>query len=450
MKLRHVSVEDRIGNFKCHGPEIDGGMGFWKAKKRFTVKLMNQKNFNPWIAVWVAALGYFVDVFDILLFSVVRTTSLKDLGIEGEALLTEGIFLINAQMIGMLVGGVLFGVLGDKKGRLSVLFSSILLYSVANIANAFVHNVPTYAVLRFLAGLGLAGELGVGIALVSEVLPKEKRGLGTTLVATVGVAGALVASIVTRYMSWRAAYVVAGLMGLALLFLRVSVKESGMFNRTAEKTDVKRGDLMMILGSGPRFLRFLYALLPGLPIYFVLGILVTFAPELGKNIGLGETLTAGDAVFYAYIGYILGDLGSGLLSQKLQSRRKALFIFITLTFLLSAFILKSSNLSLSQVHGIYCALGFFSGYWAVFITTAAEGFGTNLRATVATSVPNFVRGAVVLMTLSLNALKGNLGFLGAAFWVLVPLTLMAFGAVFKMRETFFDEMDYLETEEARF
>lgn len=397
------------------------------------------------IAILVAALGYFVDVFDLILFSLVRVSSLTDLGLSGDDLLNEGIFLINCQMTGMLIGGVLFGVWGDKKGRLSVLFASILMYSVANILNAFVYDVPSYAVLRFIAGIGLAGELGAGITLVAECMPKEKRGLGTTVVATVGVLGAVVASIVTRYMDWRWAYGIAGGLGLGLLALRVAVNESGLFEKLCTHEKIIKGDLRLIFQKSERFKRFVFSILPGLPIWFILGVLVTLAPEIGTAKGLDFVLSAADAVFYVYIGFTLGDLGSGLISQKLKSRKKVIYGFIAGAFVFSLIMLLTPSLPKWNYHILYLVLGFFGGYWAVFITMAAEQFGTNLRATVATSVPNFIRGSVPPMTLSLQYLTPKVGIIYAATIVLATVSLISWISLSFVEDTFTKDLDFYET-----
>lgn len=394
-----------------------------------------------WIAVAVAALGYFVDVFDILLFSVVRTASLRSLGVAEDQLLSNGIYLLNSQMIGMLVGGVLWGVWADKRGRLSVLFGSIFLYSAANLANVWVQTVDQYAVLRFLAGFGLAGELGAGVTLVAESLPHNRRGIGTTLIATVGVAGGLAASLVGSFWQWRTAYLIASVMGFVLLFLRVSVQESGLFK--ALPTDSRQGDLRLLLTS-PRLLRYLQCLFVGVPIYFVLGVLVAFAPELGASRGLGSSLTAANAVFYSYLGFISGDLASGLLSQAFGSRKIALGVFLAGTLALSAALLWVGAPSLATVHWLYVGLGFFAGYWAVLVTVAAEQFGTNLRGTVATSLPNFVRGMVVPMTLSLQFLKPSLGFITACGVVLAVIGAIAALSLCFLRETFGSHLSFLE------
>src|SRR6187402_2881858 len=190
--------------------------------------------------VIVAALGYFVDIYDLLLFGIVRKASLTDLGIIGDANRDAGEFLISMQMYGMLLGGIFWGILGDKKGRLSVLFGSIITYSIANIANGMVHSVEAYAFWRLIAGVGLAGELGAGITLVAETLPKNKRGYGTMIVASVGLTGAVVANLVYQiFGDWRLCYYAGGVLGLLLLFLRVSVRESGLYKQVVSQDEAR-------------------------------------------------------------------------------------------------------------------------------------------------------------------------------------------------------------------
>lgn len=390
----------------------------------------------------VAALGYFVDVYDIILFSVVRVASLKDLGVEGPELLDTGVFLLNMQMIGMLVGGVLWGIWGDRRGRVSVLFGSILLYSLANLANGAVQSVEAYAVLRFLAGVGLAGELGAGITLVSEIMHSSSRGYGTTLVATVGVLGAVVAGIVGDNTSWRTAYYIGGVLGLCLLVARFAVYESGMF-QSAAASDVKRGSLLLLLGSRDRLIRYLSCILTGVPVWFVVGILITFSPEIGAALGATEPVLAGNAVFYCYVGLVLGDLSSGLLSQLLRSRRKVIGLFLVLTAIFTSFFLSLKNPSGQTIYWLCVPLGFSVGYWAVFVSTAAEQFGTNLRATVTTTVPNFVRGATVGLTLLFNYLKPLGVVMSAAIVGAVALSLAGL-ALLRTDETFARDLDYLE------
>lgn len=395
-------------------------------------------------AVVVSALGYFVDIYDLLLFSIVRVASLKDIGVAPEDLLSQGVKLINMQMLGLLIGGIIWGVLGDKKGRLSVLFGSIFLYSIANIANSFVHDVQSYAVLRFIAGLGLAGELGAAITLVSEVMSKEKRGYGTTIVAAFGILGAVAAGIVGDLFTWRTAYVIGGVMGLCLLVLRISLYESGMF-QTLKNKNCRKGDLTMLLMPLSRFLKYARCILIGAPLWFVIGILITFSPELAKELGITGPISSGSAVLFSYLGLSFGDLASGYLSQVWRSRKKVIGIFLAFTAaLVSLYVFGARGWSVEAFYSLCVILGFSVGYWAVFVTTAAEHFGTNLRATVATTVPNFVRGLLVLFTLCFQYLKADFGLLHSAFIVGMVGIVIAYLALYGLEETYGKELDYLE------
>lgn len=398
---------------------------------------------NVIAAVLLAALGYFVDIYDLILFSIVRVPSLRGLGIADGDLLSTGVLLLNCQMGGMLIGGLLWGILGDKKGRLSVLFGSIAMYSAANIANGFVHTIPQYAVLRFIAGLGLAGELGAGITLVCELMPKHSRGYGTMVVAGVGIVGGVVAGLVGDFFDWRTAYFVGGGMGLALLTLRIGVYESGLFDKLA-KSSVKRGDFFSLFSSGERLWKYLCCILLGVPVWFVIGILATFAPEFGKALGMPVLPTGGHAVMWLYAGCALGDFASGGLSQWLKSRKKAALAFVTVTALLSIVYINLFGAALAPFYGICFGLGFFSGYWAVFVTIASEQFGTNIRATVTTTVPNFVRGSLVAVSWAFTALKPGRGILGAAAIVGTVCFGLAFISLYGLRETFGKDLDYLE------
>lgn len=396
------------------------------------------------LAVVVSALGYFVDIYDLLLFGIVRMPSLKSLGVPEENMLDTGVLLLNMQMAGMLVGGIFWGILGDKKGRKSVLFGSILLYSLANIANAFVPNIPVYAALRFVAGVGLAGELGAAITLVSEVMSKENRGLGTTIVASVGILGAVFAALIGDTFSWQIAYLVGGFMGLALLVLRAKLIESGMFVHMTQQESVKKGHFLSLFSSFGSFKKYLSCILIGIPIWYVIGILITFAPEFTKTLNVTGLVTASKSIMWAYIGLSLGDLSSGLLSQFLKSRKKSVFVFLSLTSLLVLFYISSSNLSPTAFYFLCTALGFSVGYWAVFVTIAAEQFGTNIRATVTTSVPNFVRGSVVPTTLLFQSLNSHFPILTSVTIVGVIVFAAAFIALYLMEETYGKDLNYFE------
>ncbi len=407
---------------------------------------MDDKSFKPLfsIPVIVAALGYFVDIYDLLLFSIVRRPSLTSLGIPEGSLLIEGEFLLQVQMIGLLLGGIIWGIMGDKKGRLSVLFGSILLYSLANIANGFVTDVHQYAVLRFIAGIGLAGELGAGITLVSESLPTRLRGYGTTLVATVGLLGAVVANFVVRSSAdWRTAFFIGGGLGLLLLIARISVFESGIYLKVKEQ-HVQRGNFFMLFTKKERLLRFLGCIFIGTPIWYVIGILIFAAPEIAGALHVTGKISAGDAVMWSYIGLAVGDLSSGILSQLFKSRKKVVLLYILLTLIFVLVYLFSKSISPNWFYFNCFLLGIGTGYWALFVTIAAEQFGTNLRSTVATTVPNFIRGTVVPITMLFKFFRGEVGVIQGALWVGLITVVIALLAFRLIDETFSRDMNFVE------
>ena len=397
------------------------------------------------LAVVVAALGYFVDIYDLLLFSIIRIPSLTDLGLTKEQITTDGESIISWQMAGLLIGGIIWGVMGDKRGRLSVLFGSILLYSVANIFNGFVQTVEQYKIIRFIAGLGLAGELGAGITLVSELTPKEKRGVATSLVAGIGLTGAVVAFIMKENFDWRTCYFIGGGLGLMLLVLRISVFESGMFHET-QKLDVQRGNLLMFFNKGDRFRRYFLGILIGLPTWFVIGVLVTFSGEFAEAMNITERVDPGRAIMYAYAAISLGDILIGLVSQWFRSRKKALFLFyaITAVFMVLYFTIQWNG-SADKMYWICAGLGFGTGFWAIFVTMAAEQFGTNLRATAATTIPNMVRGMLTILILPLFKVFRNMTdyYTGGWMTALVIMIITVLAAIFT-KETFHKDLNYVE------
>lgn len=397
------------------------------------------------IPVMVAALGYFVDIYDLVLFSIVRKKSLESLGIFGEALESNGLWLLNIQMIGMLIGGLLWGIIGDKKGRLSVLFGSILMYSLANIANAYITNITQYGILRFIAGVGLAGELGAGITLVCEILPKEKRGLGTTIVATVGVSGAILAAALGLLLpSWTTCYMIGGIMGLALLALRIGVFESGMYKQTKEESH-ELGSLKLLFSNAERIKKYVYCILVGLPIWYTIGILITLSPELGKELGIVGEIKPAYAIMYCYIGVTIGDLTSGLFSQWAKSRKKVLFYYVLATLLSVIGYFLFRNVPVQWFYSFFIILGCAAGYWAVLITTASEQFGTNIRATVTTSVPNFIRAALVPISLAYGGFKWmGIEKLNAALITGIICCSIALWATTKLRESYGIDLDFVE------
>jgi MFS family permease len=396
-------------------------------------------------AVIVGALGYFVDVYDLILFAILRVPSLKSLGFSSDQLVSHGILLLNMQMAGMLLGGIFFGILGDRFGRVVLLFGSILLYSVANIANGFVHSIEAYAVWRFVAGFGLAGELGGGITLVTEVLPQTLRGYGTTIISTVGVFGAVIGGLVAQKVEWRTAYFIGGGLGLVLLVLRLSVAESGMFQHLrADKKEVSRGNFFKLFTNAKRFLKYVRCIFIGLPLWCIVGILVAFSPEISGALKIQGEVKVAQAIAFCYLGITFGGFASGYFSQLLRSRRKILFAFLILTAAAMAAYFFAAGQSNGTFYLVILLMGVGVGYWTVFATIAAEQFGTNIRATVATTVPNFVRGATVPLTLAFNHLKPQIGIIAAAAAVSFACILIAFWALRGLEETYDKELDYIE------
>jgi MFS family permease len=395
-----------------------------------------------WKAVLVAALGYFVDIYDLVLFSIVRVESLKGIGVPADQLLDRGVLLINMQMGGMLLGGILWGVLGDKRGRLSILLASITTYSLANLANGFVQSVEQYAAVRFIAGVGLAGELGAGVTLVSELMSRETRGYGTTIIASVGLLGAVAAALLGDELPWRYSYLVGGVLGLVLLLLRIGVHESEMFEQLRQSA-VAKGNFLLLL-KPPYVQRYLCLILVGVPGWYIMGILVTFAPELTQAMGMAELPKVSTAVICNYLGLALGGLFSGLLSQFLRSRRRVVILFLasTATFVSCYFVL--ARLSPVAFYATCLALGFSAGHWTVFMSMASELFGTNIRATASTTAPNFVRGAVVPMTYVFRLLADGLGIIGSAIVVGVIVVGAALLAVSQVKETFGADLNYID------
>jgi putative MFS transporter len=397
-------------------------------------------------AVLVGALGYFVDIYDLILFAVVRVPSLKALGFTGDQLVSEGTWLINWQMGGMLLGGLLWGLLGDRFGRLKVLFGSIILYSLANIANGTVQSLEAYTICRFLAGLGLAGELGGCITLVSEVLPRELRGFGTVTISAIGILGAVAAGYIGAHYDWRVAYYTGGGLGILLLFLRMCVHESGMFRAMSTGARPAFGSQLRLLLAPSRLGRYLCCILIGLPSWYFIGLLILFSPEFGRALGAGGPVVAAVSVAVGYAGLSLGSLLLGALSQYLRSRKKVLMLSLLATLALTNVFFFLDRPSVDLVYLVLFLSGIALGYWAIFITVAAEHFGTNIRATVATTVPNFTRGAVIPITSSFAWLKahdfGTLHSGLAVGWVVIVIALLGW---FGLRETFHDDLDYLES-----
>lgn len=403
-------------------------------------------------AVVVAALGYFVDVYDLVLFLVIGVKSILDLGVAQAEKIKEFQYLLNVQMIGMLIGGLVWGVLGDKKGRLSVLFGSIIVYSLANIANGFVAEIAsvlhtdvmtTYAVLRFIAGFGLAGELGAGITLVSEVMSKENRGYGTMLVASIGVTGAVVAALVGRALGWKVAYFVGGGLGLSLLLLRIGVFESGIFQKLHEN-NVQRGNFFALFKNRKTAFKYINCILIGLPVWFVIGMLIGRAPEYAQLLNVSGTIDREYCILFCYTGLIFGDMASGALSQMLKSRIKVFYIFYALCTAMIVVYLNLYNVSTLLFYTFLLILGFSVGFWALFVTMGAEQFGTNLRATTTTTVPNFVRGSLVPVSILFDYVNERAGLIQAGYVVTAVTFAIAIVALLNLKDPFGKDLDYIE------
>ncbi len=412
------------------------------------------------IIVVVAALGYFVDIYDLILFQVIKNPSLESLGLSGQALTDAGLALMNWQMIGMLIGGILWGILGDRKGRVSVLFGSILLYSIANLANAFVSDLNTYALLRFIAGIGLAGELGAGITLVSETMTQKHRGYGTMIVVSFGVLGAVVANLVAKHgaifsgvlnritghelLNWQVAYIIGGVLGLFLLILRFGAYESHMY-QSLETDSVSKGNFFKLFSQRARRKKYFNCIAIGVPIWFMIGILIALAKDICAEKGIVNVNT-GNAVMFFYLGTSFGDFMSGYLSQVFKSRKKIIFLYLVLTTIFVPVYLFAKEISPTLFYWICAFLGLAAGYWAVFVTIASEQFGTNIRSTVTTTVPNFVRGSLVLLTFSLNFLRRSfeISLVNSCLIVGFFALALAFFALSRMEETYHKDLKYIE------
>lgn len=399
------------------------------------------------LPVIVAALGYFVDIYDLLLFSIVRIPSLQSMGLDVDA---YGTMILNWEKIGLLLGGILWGIFGDKKGRLSVLFGSILVYSLANIACGllpyvdFMEKQNAYALFRFIAGLGLAGELGAGITLVSESLPKELRAIGTSLVAGFGLLGAVVASLTASASDWTMSYFIGGGLGLMLLVLRIGVVESGIYKQVEKNTSVQKGNFLSFFTSYERFVRYMKCIAIGLPTWFCIGILAVLGNQFGPALGIKEDIDPGKAILWAYVGISAGDFASGFISNWLQSRKKAIFYMMLFT-VVGVLLMLFGGTKTAKMYYFYCTwLGLGTGYWALFVTMGAEQFGTNIRATAATTIPNMVRGTLVLMILIFNFFKPSAGVI----WAAVIVGIISFGlgiySTLTVSETHNKDLDYTE------
>ncbi|MCX6209075.1 MAG: MFS transporter [Bacteroidetes bacterium] len=404
-----------------------------------------QKQFGIFsLPVIIAALGYFVDIYDLLLFSIIRVPSLKSMGLTSDEAIEVGKRIINIQMMGLLIGGFLWGVMGDKIGRMKVLFASIILYSFGNIANGFVQTPEQYAWIRFISGIGLAGELGASITLVTEILPKNKRGLGTSVVAGIGLSGAVFAFIMKEsFENWRICYFIGGGMGFLLLLLRAGILESTMFH-TIKSKEISKGNLLMLVNNKRRFTNYIKAILIGIPTWYVIGLLLTFSDKFAHDLGVTEKVDPGKSVMWAYVAIAISDFMGGFVSHYFKSRKKAVWFFYSICIVALVLFFNLPNDSVDTFYFICALLGFGTGFWALFVTMAAEQFGTNIRATVTTTVPNIVRGSLVLTTFIFDSLKHNYSFIKSGWLTGIIIMSVACLALFFTKETFHKDLDFIE------
>ena len=374
------------------------------------------------------------------------------MGLNNDQIAKDGLHIINVQMMGLLLGGIIWGILGDKKGRLKILFASIILYSLGSIANGFVQTVEQYAAVRFITGLGLAGELGAGITLVSELMPRERRGIATSLVAGIGLSGAVFAYFIRVHFvtadgtGWRTCYFIGGALGFLLLFLRIGVLESSMFKTLEQQSKVKKGDILMLFTNATRCRKYLTAILIALPNWYVIGILITFSKEFATRMNIIGPVDPGKAIMFAYAAISVGDIAIGFISQWLKSRKKALLLFHIITVLAVIWYFNLRGQSADMVYLVCAFLGLGTGFWAMFVTMAAEQFGTNIRATVATTVPNMARGSLNLVSLLFVYLQTATGgdYVRSGWITGIIVFVIAFIALYWTDETFNKDLDYVE------
>ncbi len=403
------------------------------------------------LTILVASLGYFVDIYDLQLFNIVSKESLRGIGITDENLIkTLDYSLFLWQMSGIILGGLIWGILGDKRGRKKILFGSILIYSLANIANAFVTNVEAYSIIRFITGIGLAGELGAAVTLINESMSKEKRGVGTMIIVTMGALGA-VAAVGIHSMhftlfgleSWQMSYIIGGCLGLLLLFMRFQTFESEMFDKV-EKQNVQRGNFFMLFKTKERALRYLSCIAIGLPVWFCVGLLIKFSEKFAAVLEVDGKIEPTTCIIFCYLGLSGGDLISGFVSQFLKSRKKIIFFYLGTTVLISLYFLLVHHHSVNTFYALSALLGATTGYWVLFVSNAAEQFGTNIRSTVASTVPNFVRGSTVPIVLTFKAMEPSFGVINSALIIGGVTIGIAAIALAYLPETFGKNLNFIE------
>ncbi len=408
---------------------------------QFFATIFRQRNLV--LAIVASSMGFFVDLYDIIIVSVLRRSSLLDLGIAEADLQAKGVLLLNTQMAGMLLGGFLWGMLGDKKGRLSVLFGSIALYSITTFLHAYAPNYEVYLLLRFLAGIGLAGELGAAVTLVSEQMPPKWRGMGPAIIGSFGMLGAVAGAYIGGHYSWQFTYQLGGGMGLVLLLLRLGVMESGLY-RNLQGAQVRQGDLWLVLRDRKQLLKYCAIILMGFPGWFVNGVVMTFTPEIAAGMGMQEIPSVSMVFTVFFLGFTFGDFSCGLVSQWLQSRKKAIFRYLSAFTLLMITYFAIGYRSVQIYYTLFFLMGISVGYTIVLITNGAEMFGTNIRSLVTTSSLNLLRASVIPQATLFNLLTHSMGAAKAAALVGILSVAIAFWAYTQLEETFHKDLNYVD------
>lgn len=393
------------------------------------------------LTVLVVALGYYVDAYDLLVMSAVRKPSLLSLGVPESETLNIGLSLLNYQLVGLMIGGVMWGVIADKYGRKKALFGSILIYSFANIANGYINSVNMYYWLRIIAGFGLAGELGVGISLITENVAKERRTISTAIVSFFGMLGASTGGWFGSIFEWQNCFLIGGFAGLLLLLLRLKVEESVMFNEIKDK-NVSKGNIWMIIKNPKTLLTYFFCTLAGAASILFIGVFIQSTPELGKLFNLN--ITAGIALIWYYLGASVSEIIAGLLSKLLKERKAPIYIFYAIS------LLAITNFCVNVPNSPYffylnCLfLGFGLGWWSQLITLSAELFGINVRATAATSIPTFARAWNIPFSNIFKQNIPNLGIVNSAFGIGVIVVSLAIISITMVKETFENDANFIE------
>lgn len=442
-------MSEIVGKLKCYK-----GIVVKESLILFYMETKETKHKEQSIAllILVASLGYFVDAYDLIIASVVRSSAIVELGLAqvGTPEHTKYAQLFEyVQSAGILLGGIIFGVYSDKKGRKKALYYSIAIYSIANILNGLLSaSVPfvgtVYCILRFICGFALAAELSIGIVMISETMKAKHRGYGTMIVVSFGILGAVLAAVLFEFIGihWQTLYLIGGIAGVLLLIFRFSVKETNPF-LDLENQESERGSWVMIF-KNRRLLKILFnAILLGFPIYFFISIPIKFATDYGKELGL--TIKGTIPIIVFYIAMSVSDIIANYLCQLFENRKKVLYFYLGLCTI-SVFLLHFyPPTTPEQYFYLFSPLmGFASGYWALLITFTNEQIGTNIRSTYTTAVPNVVRSLFIPIQLLLTVLQPTFGTSTSVFYIGVLAVILALLGLYSLKETWGKNLKFID------